>query len=321
MTLPEGFRIRPALDSDVEAVAAIVNAESEAVLGTPIMAPSVELEFWRRPSVDRERDVAVIETDAGELCGFLYLNADPPHTTVFTHGVVALPFRGRGLGTAIVVENERRARRFLELAGPDERVVVHAGTVVGVPAAAALLTAQGYREVRRFWLMRTDFAAGLRSAVAPDGIGIRTVVPADAGPMYDVHLAAFGDHWGEGRTPLADFLHYSFEAPDFDSRLWFVAMAAEETVGYLGAIEEASEDPARGYVKLLGVRRAFRRRGIGEALLLRAFSELADRGKAGCDLHVDAESLTGATRLYERVGMTAHPRFATWEKELRPGPR
>jgi hypothetical protein len=33
---------------------------------------------------------------------------------------------------------------------------------------------------------------------------------------------------------------------------------------------------------------------------------------------VDAESVTGATRLYERVGMTPYPRFATWEKELRP---
>jgi mycothiol synthase len=43
------------------------------------------------------------------------------------------------------------------------------------------------------------------------------------------------------------------------------------------------------------------------------------RGKRGCDLHVDADSLTGATRLFERVGMRAHPRFALWEKELRPG--
>ena len=36
---------------------------------------------------------------------------------------------------------------------------------------------------------------------------------------------------------------------------------------------------------------------------------------------VDAESPTGATRLYERVGMVAHPRFAAWEKELRPASR
>ena len=40
----------------------------------------------------------------------------------------------------------------------------------------------------------------------------------------------------------------------------------------------------------------------------RVFRTLLDRGKRGCDLHVDSDSLTGATRLYERVGMTAHPR-------------
>jgi hypothetical protein len=35
-------------------------------------------------------------------------------------------------------------------------------------------------------------------------------------------------------------------------------------------------------------------------------------------LEVDTESITGATRLYERLGMTAEPRFSQWEKELRP---
>jgi mycothiol synthase len=67
------------------------------------------------------------------------------------------------------------------------------------------------------------------------------------------------------------------------------------------------------------VRRPYRRRGLGKALLLRAFGALHAQGLRGADLHVDADSLTGATGLYAKVGMTAHPRFATWEKELRPG--
>ena len=275
--------------------------------------------MWSNPSIDRDRDVAVIESESGELCGYLYVHAEPPHTEVFALGIVALASRGLGLGSALVAENERRARRFLELAEPGTRVVIHAGALADEPRSARLLTARGYREVRRFSLMRTDFEEGSRPVAAPAGIEVRTVMRADAVPMHEVHLEAFGDHWGAGETPLAEFLHYSFEAVDFDPGLWLVAVAGEQVVGYLGATEEAAEDPSRGYVKLLGVRRAFRRRGIGEALLLHAFQNLAARGKAGCDLHVDSESLTGATRLYERVGMTPHPRFATWEKELRPG--
>jgi mycothiol synthase len=85
-----------------------------------------------------------------------------------------------------------------------------------------------------------------------------------------------------------------------------------------GAQEKSREDPSRGYIALLGVRPSYRRRGLGEALVLNAFEALSARGRRGVDLHVDADSLTGATRLYARVGMSAHPRFATWEKELRP---
>jgi hypothetical protein len=34
---------------------------------------------------------------------------------------------------------------------------------------------------------------------------------------------------------------------------------------------------------------------------------------------VDASSLTGATRVYERVGMRPIRQFVTFERELRPG--
>jgi hypothetical protein len=33
---------------------------------------------------------------------------------------------------------------------------------------------------------------------------------------------------------------------------------------------------------------------------------------------VDSESTTGATRVYERAGMSAQPRFSNWERVIRP---
>jgi hypothetical protein len=57
-----------------------------------------------------------------------------------------------------------------------------------------------------------------------------------------------------------------------------------------------------------------------EVLLRTAFGALYARGLRGADLQVDADSLTGETGPYTKVGMTAHPRFATWEKELGAGP-
>jgi ribosomal protein S18 acetylase RimI-like enzyme len=84
------------------------------------------------------------------------------------------------------------------------------------------------------------------------------------------------------------------------------------------AAAESEEDPELGYVGWLGVRREARGRGIGEALLRRSFVKFYELGKLGAQLVVDSESSTGANRLYERVGMTARPRFANWDRALLP---
>jgi mycothiol synthase len=48
---------------------------------------------------------------------------------------------------------------------------------------------------------------------------------------------------------------------------------------------------------------AFRKRGLGSALLLHAFAGLYARGERRMGLGVDATNETGATRLYESAGM------------------
>jgi ribosomal protein S18 acetylase RimI-like enzyme len=181
------------------------------------------------------------------------------------------------------------------------------------------MSSKGYREVRRFELRRVDFEGEPPLPREVEGIVVRGFRPEEAGRLYEAHVEAFADHWGEGKETFEDFRHHHMDAPDFDAELWFVAWEGDELAGYVGALERSREDPSRGYIPLLGVRRPYRRRGLGEALLRTAFAALYARGRQGVELHVDADSLTGATRLYERVGMSAHPRFASWEKELRPG--
>ena len=55
------------------------------------------------------------------------------------------------------------------------------------------------------------------------------------------------------------------------------------------------------------------------ALLRHAAQAFHRRGLARYALAVDSESLTGATRLYERAGMHAAHTYAGYLKELRPG--
>jgi ribosomal protein S18 acetylase RimI-like enzyme len=72
-------------------------------------------------------------------------------------------------------------------------------------------------------------------------------------------------------------------------------------------------------VRSLGVRRPWRKRGIGLALLRHSFNEFYRRGKRKVGLGVDAQNLTGALRLYENAGMHVDQAFDFYEKELRPG--
>ena len=67
---------------------------------------------------------------------------------------------------------------------------------------------------------------------------------------------------------------------------------------------------------MLGVRRPWRGRGLGRALLHRAFAEFWNRGLPRVTLGVDAENPHGATKLYESVGMEVESSMLTFEKAL-----
>jgi mycothiol synthase len=317
VTLPPGFTLRPARDEDAEVVSKLSNDEAEALVGFRPESEDSLLSWWTSPSVDRSNDVAVVEDPEGNVCGYVGVAADPPYTQILVLGVVAFDYHRQGIGSSLVREGEQRARRFLSLASPGARVVLHYATLAEEPGVSRLLERHGYREIRRFLLMRTDFTAELPEPAWPPGIDVRNLAAEQIGELYRAYAEAFDDHWGESTQREDDFRHELLASPRFDPELWFLAWSRGGVAGFVGAHLEAEEDPSRGYIPLLGVRKAHRRRGLGEALLRRAFLELAERGKHGCDLHVDADSLTGATRVYERVGMRPLPRFAHWEKELR----
>ena len=107
----------------------------------------------------------------------------------------------------------------------------------------------------------------------------------------------------------------------FDSTLYFLALDGDEVAGVSLCYPSADDDPDMGWVGSLGVRRPWRRTGLGLALLQRSFREFHQRGRHKVGLGVDAQNLTGATRLYTKAGMRPDPLWQTsvFEKELRAG--
>jgi ribosomal protein S18 acetylase RimI-like enzyme len=103
------------------------------------------------------------------------------------------------------------------------------------------------------------------------------------------------------------------DAPETDTSLWFIAWADDEIAG---AVRCDARKFGGGFVGALGVRRPWRRRGIGEALLRRVFVEYHRRGTNRVSLGVDASNRSGATRLYERLGMSVVSEDLLFEKVL-----
>jgi ribosomal protein S18 acetylase RimI-like enzyme len=134
---------------------------------------------------------------------------------------------------------------------------------------------------------------------------------------------AFRDHWGfADADPEEDYrraAHHLDGHPHFDPELFFVLWDGDEVAGAAECFPNAENDPEKGQVAVLAVRKRWRGRGLGLGLLLHSFRAFWSRGIRTVTLTVDAESLTGATRLYEKAGMHVVLESATYDKKLRPG--
>jgi ribosomal protein S18 acetylase RimI-like enzyme len=102
------------------------------------------------------------------------------------------------------------------------------------------------------------------------------------------------------------------EMERWDPQLALVALDGDDVAG--GLLSRLVE--GTGWVDVLGVRRPWRGRGIATALLRRAFASLAARGAASVMLNVDSANETGATRLYESVGMRVRRAWHLFERPL-----
>jgi ribosomal protein S18 acetylase RimI-like enzyme len=71
-----------------------------------------------------------------------------------------------------------------------------------------------------------------------------------------------------------------------------------------------------GWIQALGVRRAWRKRGVATALLCQSMRAFKAAGLDYATLGVDTQNLTGALQLYERLGFVAFKRGITFDKPV-----
>jgi mycothiol synthase len=177
-----------------------------------------------------------------------------------------------------------------------------------------IVSARGYRLVRSSYTMEVQLAEPPQAAV-PGGLTVRSYREGDEEAVRSALNEAFADDWHHHDVSPANFTEFYVKQRHFDPSLWLLAWDRDELAGFVLATSERVGDPDLGWVGTLGVRPAWRRRGLGEALLRAAFSELYARGRRRVGLGVDTENVSGALRLYERVGMRPLLRYDNWSLE------
>jgi len=323
--LPMGYAERAWRLQDAEAIAEMINAYSKQVSGRETVALDSVRAQLEMPGLDLSTDTRLVLSPEGELAaaGFA-IDLSDPHVKVQASGYVRHENQRRGIGTWLADWIEGRAREAIERAPEGARVSLLQTTDDRDESAKRLLESRGYEIVRHFWRMAVDLDDAGSNPVWPDGITVTTLgAGVDLRQAYRAGREAFEDHWGHVETPEDEgferFTHRLRTDPDIDMSLRFVAMDGDEMVGVCYATPREGTDETTGYVEVLGVRPTWRKRGIALALLHHSFGELRKRGLHACALHVDSESLTGATRLYESAGMSISELNHAYELELSPG--
>ena len=309
--------LRPAQWTDLHAVAKLIYDVCEADGDTTVAVTPDELKLeWQNPGFELERDAFLVETKDGRVVGYEEFVNSYEHAFLQTDGYVHPEFKGRGIGTTLLRVIEERAREDMALAVPDVRVSLRSGIDNRDPSSHDLHRNEGYQPLRYHWRMEIKLTEAPKPVTFPKGIELRPFVREEhAHAVLDAQNETFRDHWGSHDVSFERWEHGKFGRADFDPTLWMIAWDGDQIAGF-------SQNRYRmgiGWIGTLGVRRPWRKRGLGEALLLHSFGEFYRRGMTTIGLGVDAQNPTGATRLYQKVGMYAASEFVTYEKELRPG--
>jgi mycothiol synthase len=313
--LPQGFMLRrPTLD-DVLAVKRLLNSEEIAEYGAAETTESDMHMWWERPGFTLATDAWIVLAPDGEVAGFASVG-NRQHFRIYSGVHVHPAYQRLGIGTYLLHLTEQRAYQHIPEAPAGARVALAAEVSNLNVAGQRVLEKNGFTQNRNFWRMGIELQETPPLAQWPEGITLKTLTSGMERAVYEADEDAFRDHWGYISMDFAEWSHWALKGEYFDPSLWFLAMDGDEIAAFALC---ADEKESGGWVNVLGVRRPWRRRGLGQALLHHAFSEFYRRDIHTVYLGVDAQSLTGATRLYERVGMHVVRQYKNYEKELRAG--
>jgi mycothiol synthase len=313
--LPDGYRARAATPDDAHPVAQLRTTYQTEEGDPGVVTADEQVNDWQRMNL-AEDTILVFAPDAslaahGEIWHERYLQ-------VSVYGGVHPQHRRQGLGTFLVCWGAAWARDHMDQAPVDAQISVHHYANRRNEQACALIETLGYAYAHTVYRMRIELEEPPPAPKRIEGVQIRTFAPGhDERATYETLEDAFRDMRGRPQGSFETWLAKT-ENERRDPGLWYLAEDEHsgEIVGLCLAWLYAG---GSGWIGVVGVRRPWRRQGLGLTLLNTAFGEFYRRGQRVVELSVDAGSPTGAPRLYTRAGMRVAQRISLYRTQLRPG--
>jgi len=234
-------------------------------------------------------------------------------------------FRRMGIGTAMLRYLEQRQRQIADRLQAEGVITTDTPRFFETFASdtetgrEALLQKEGYQGVRFEHFMSRPLSEPIEITPMPEGLEVRPVSPEQVRAIWDAATEAFRDHWGFVEPSEAEYLRF-LEDPITDPSLWMVGWDGDQVAGsvqnFLHRDENEEYQRKRGYTEGISVRRPYRKLGLATALLTRSLQMFKDMGMEEAALGVDSQNLSGAFRLYERVGFRVYKRQTIYRKPL-----
>jgi GNAT superfamily N-acetyltransferase len=296
------YSVRPATPRDVEAVHALIAAQNINDFGEAMLTVDDLRTSWKDLKFENETCMAYA---GGELAGYAELkDGESPFIYLSDPHDVDLGFQ-----LLTILE---------EIAFDHKTVRLSTRVSASNQTLSELFIVNGYHATHSFLIMELVMREAPPVPQWPQGISVRTFNPGQ-----DEHATFLADEESaqdKGYHEPLDFDGWSkrmgLGSERFDPSIWFLAfdgVSAEIAGLALNAYQPGSDT---AWVDHLSVRRPWRKRGIGKALLLHTFGEFYGRGILRMKLSVDSKSLTHAPGLYESVGMKTIHEYYIYRKEL-----
>jgi mycothiol synthase len=281
------------------------------------------------PWSDEQKDslLAMKPDGAVVALGWVYMNPDPEDVNKAYLWLEVHPdVRGQGLGAAMLSRLEERGKQRL-LEKPESRQCeLRIGCPELLRERVALFERFGFQPIRYFFRMRRDLVQPIPDKSLPEGLSLRSYHPDLDRALMKAFNDSFQDHWNFTPVTEVDWGLFFTGRSVFRPDISYLAMASdpesgvEQIVGFcLNSVspqENERQGIREGWINQLGVRRPWRKRGVATALLCLSMAAFKSEDLEYATLGVDAENLTGALQLYERLGFEAVKRYISFVKSV-----